>query len=167
MEPIAKLLGVGVSAVPYIAIALLVLLVLYGLYLARDTLPKLSGKSLGVTADAPKVMFGMDVRVESLPEDIPERALNLLENGDIRAAVSLLYRESLVKGLHLFEIPFTDSDTEYECLARVEQTDSSPFIAMFGGVTRAWLQLAYAHRPVQQDDVQTLLAQWQEVFVNE
>jgi hypothetical protein len=59
----------------------------------------------------------LDIRPESLPDDVGGAALELWERGEHRAALALLYRGVLSRLAHLHAVPIRDSTTEGDCLA--------------------------------------------------
>ena len=58
----------------------------------------------------------LDVRPESLPDDVGAAAWALWQAGKVPAALSLLYRGALSRLIHRFNVPITASATEGECL---------------------------------------------------
>ena len=58
----------------------------------------------------------LDVRPESLPDDVGAAAWALWQSGQVQQALSLLYRGALSRMIHRFEVPVTASATEGECL---------------------------------------------------
>lgn len=58
----------------------------------------------------------LDIRPESLPDDIGGTALELWERGEHRAALALLYRGLLSRLAHAHGVPIRDSSTEGDCL---------------------------------------------------
>lgn len=67
----------------------------------------------------PDMLFGLDVRPESLPDNVPEAAARLLAAGDVRGATSLLYRAALIALIQDGRIEIGRGDTEGECILRV------------------------------------------------
>jgi hypothetical protein len=67
--------------------------------------------------DAPPAFVrGLDIRPQSLPEDIGTAALTLWRAGEPRAALALLYRGLLSRAVHAHRVPIRDSSTEGDCL---------------------------------------------------
>jgi hypothetical protein len=58
----------------------------------------------------------LDIRPESLPDNIGAAARTLWDSGEHRAALSLLYRGVLSRLVHVHNIPIRDSSTEGDCL---------------------------------------------------
>jgi len=65
---------------------------------------------------APTHVQDLDIRPESLPDDIGATARQLWDMGDSRAALALLYRGLLSRLAHVYEVPIRDSSTEGDCL---------------------------------------------------
>ena len=115
----------------------------------------------------PEVLFGMDVRAESLPPDVLEVARQHWRNLEYRQAVSLLYRASLATLIHKHQCPFKPSDTELECVKRVQAlklSDAADFIQLLTGF---WLRLAYGHQVLSDAEFSVLCKGWQETFSND
>jgi hypothetical protein len=65
----------------------------------------------------PSHVRDLDIRPESLPDDVGAAALALWERGEQRAALALLYRGLLSRLVHVHGVPIRASSTEGECLA--------------------------------------------------
>jgi len=76
---------------------------------------------------APSHVRDLDIRPESLPDDVGAAALALWQRGEQRAALALLYRGLLSRLVHAYAVPIRASSTEGECLAlaRPHLTDAS------------------------------------------
>ena len=112
----------------------------------------------------PVTLFGMDVTRESLPEDISTNALKLLQAGDMRAALALLYRASLFHLVHS-GVDIHDGHTERECadLMREHFTKNAAAqtrVAYFVALTREWQRLAYGHLLPTAEKAHYLCANW-------
>lgn len=116
LEWLAQLMGwfaQSARVVVWVAAALLAgLLVIFVLRLIQERSPaaKLSRK---VT---PTHVQDLDIRPESLPDNIGAAARSLWDSGDHRAALSLLYRGLLSRLVHVHNIPIRDSSTEGDTL---------------------------------------------------
>jgi hypothetical protein len=93
----------------------------------------------------------------ALPLDIPAEVRRLLDDGDARGALSLLYRAQIAQ-LRTAGLDLPNSATEAECLgaaaakAPAEQTD------WLRRLVQLWQPLAYGHRPASAAAVAALLA---------
>jgi hypothetical protein len=65
----------------------------------------------------PSHVRDLDIRPESLPDDIGAAALAQWEKGEQRAALALLYRGLLSRLAHVHGVPIRASSTEGDCLA--------------------------------------------------
>jgi len=65
---------------------------------------------------APTHVQDLDIRPETLPEDIGAAARRLWDRGEHRAGLALLYRGLLSRLVHVHEVPIRDSSTEGDCL---------------------------------------------------
>ncbi len=112
----------------------------------------------------PDELAGMDVRPESLPDDVPTAAQTLWQEGDHRAALGLLYRASLSQLVHAFSVPLTCGHTEQECVDLVTALPDPSLYVYMRRLTADWQRLAYGHQPIEQQQFEALCQQWREVF---
>lgn len=113
------------------------------------------------TPQAVVTLFGLDLRPESLPDDIVAAARALLERDDARAALSLLYRGALTRFVQQNNPPIPASATEGECLERVINARSESEGEYFKTLTSAWICLAYGHLLPSRQQVESLCNNWQ------
>jgi hypothetical protein len=66
---------------------------------------------------APTHVQELDIRPESLPDDVGTAARVLWDRGDHRAALALLYRGMLSRLAHVHGVPIRHSSTEGDCLS--------------------------------------------------
>ncbi len=128
--------------------------------LARHKKPKVA---------APEVMFGLDVRQESLPDDIPAEASALWSKGEFRAALGLLYRATLSELIHRYEFEFHPGHTERECADLVHKGQNEEQVSeclnnFVLNLTEQWQWTAYGHRQPDTKAFEHLCENWQEVF---
>ncbi len=112
----------------------------------------------------PEMLFGMDVRPESLPDDIPGQARTLWAQGEWAAALSLLYRGALATLIDRDRLELEAGATEGDCLRRVETSPGGELAVYFARLTRAWQRTAYAHRPPGAEEALGLLDSWARYF---
>lgn len=136
------------------------------LYRYRDTLrewlrlpPPKTRKST-----APEVLFGLDVRAQSLPDDVITNVRKLWQQQQPREALSLLYRAALAQLLQRFALPFRDDMTEGECVLIANDGAPADTAEFFAKLTRTWQRLAYAHIAPDAATLDAHCAQWQRVF---
>lgn len=113
---------------------------------------------------APQAMFGMDIRPESLPADVPAAALALASQGRMREALSLLYRGALSGLVHRDRIELAASDTEGDCLRHVERRGPPARARYFRELVAAWQGAAYAGRAPERGPLETLCRGWAAQF---
>jgi hypothetical protein len=109
---------------------------------------------------APKVLMGMNITPESLPDDLVTCARAAWAAGNYKEALSLLYRGSLSWLVNRRRVPISDSDTEEDCLLQVIQAGEKTEADYFRQLTGAWVQVAYAMMPVSNDEMGALCDKW-------
>ena len=85
----------------------------------------------------------LDIRPESLPEDIGAAARALWDRGEQRAALALLYRGLLSRLAHVYEVPIRDSSTEGDCLALATRKLDASRIDFVTRLIRTWQRAIY------------------------
>ncbi len=113
----------------------------------------------------PDVLFGMDLRAESLPADIPAAAHLCLAAGDVRGALSLLYRGALRVLIYERDLEVRASDTEGDCVRRVSRAGPGVLAAYFGRLVEAWGLIAYARRTPADGIAAGLIDEWVQFFM--
>lgn len=113
----------------------------------------------------PTSMFGLDIKEESLPDDIVGTARDLWLEGEQRLAIATLLRASLINLLNKHQCRFYDSDTEAECCARIDKQAPQPLSHYMRSLVSAWQQIAYAHRIPSKRNFELLCNQWEETFL--
>ncbi len=108
----------------------------------------------------PKMVMGMAVTKESLPEDILGEARRAWSSGQPRLALSLLYRGALTKLILENEMPIEEFYTEKECLKVVRANSNRTLADFFGDLTRSWSQVAYSDRQLADQRFQELCSVW-------
>ena len=114
----------------------------------------------------PDFLFGLDVRPESLPDDVGGVALGLAQSGRLREALSLLYRGCLVRFMDE-GIEFQKGDTEGDCTRRVDAAATPARRAYFRRIVDSWQELAYGHLAITGDRVTRLAREWNAHFATE
>jgi hypothetical protein len=92
---------------------------------------------------APSHVRDLDIRPESLPDDIGAAALALWNGGEQRAALALLYRGLLSRLVHVHEVQIRASATEGECLALARKRLSSESTAYAERMVGTWTAAVY------------------------
>ncbi len=112
----------------------------------------------------PEVMFGMNLRPESMPEDIPAACIALLDEGKQREAISLLYRGTLSNLVNQHQLEIQTSFTENACCFEVEKTRPEPEANFFANLTSLWVFLAYGHLPPKPGSCRELVHCWEGLY---
>jgi hypothetical protein len=154
-ETLAVVLGWGVRALLGIVLVLAIVLVVRWNWGRRRT---------GTREQPLATLFGLDIRPEALPDDVPAAARRLLDEGALAASLSLLYRACLAALVQRARIPFRDGDTEGRCLARVRGQVNPAAYDYFKSLVESWSLAAYAHRPPQPERIAELCAHWANHF---
>ncbi len=117
--------------------------------------------------EMPEMLFGLDLREESLPDDVTAQALLLYKQHDYRASLALLYRATLAHLVKNYEFNLPKGATEGDCLAWVKNKlslSSEAEVNYFIDLTRAWQLTAYAHRIVPDEQMEKLCLEWSVYF---
>ena len=94
----------------------------------------------------PSFVNELDIRPESLPADIAAAARALCQRGELRAALSLLYRGALSRLVHDRLVPILGSSTEGECVRLAARVLPAAGSAYFERLVAAWQTEVYAGR---------------------
>jgi len=105
-----------------------------------------------------RVVMGMEVTRESLPENIPNAAWALWGQGRHHEALALLYRGAISHVIRNHHVEILESDTEGDCLRRVG--DAGVHQEYFKALTHAWSHLAYAGVRPADGEIRSLCGDW-------
>ena len=123
-----------------------------------------AGAVKGQGAVLPSHVRDLDIRPESLPEQIGAAAAALWQRGEHRAALSLLYRGALSRLVHQHAVPIRAASTEGECLALAATRLAPERSAFFGRLVQAWQLAVYGARLPESDSVLALCADFDTQF---
>jgi hypothetical protein len=137
----------------WVAAALLVgLLAIYLVRLIRARVP--SGNQSHVVI--PTHVQDLDIRPESLPDNIGAEARALWDRGQHRGALSLLYRGLLSRLVHVHNVPIRDSSTEGDTLqlaaTRLRENQSGYVTRLI----RVWQHAVYGGQQPEPESVYVL-----------
>lgn len=116
--------------------------------------------------EAPEVMFGMDIRPQSLPNNIPETARQLWQENKHRQSLSLLYRGALANLVEKEQLLLKSSQTEGDIIKLTKQNLTPNKQLYFSQLTEQWKQIAYAHQLPEHSHMVQLFDCWQYNFIN-
>lgn len=146
----------------------LVAAAIIGLYVFRKYwLPLLESKPKAEALEQPDILFGMDVRSDSLPDDVLETARSLWQDGEAREAMSLLYRSSLIQLINREQLQLKHSHTEGDILKLSQSKLAITRQQYFQQLTKQWVQIAYAHQAPSEIQMQHLFDHWESDFAND
>lgn len=94
----------------------------------------------------PSHVGSLDIRPQSLPDDIGAAAADLWQGGQHRPALSLLYRGALSRLVHVHAVPVRAASTEGECVALAATRLAPAPQAFFAQLVGAWQLAAYGGR---------------------
>jgi len=118
--------------------------------------PRRSGGSF----TPPAALFGMSIRPDSLPSDVPGAARALIAGGRVRDALSLLYRGALSVLVHREQLALGAGATENDCLRLVRARCAAPTAMYFAKLIGMWQGAAYADRVPEPAVAAELCASW-------
>jgi len=112
----------------------------------------------------PNKILGMDMKKESLPDDVIVKFSNLITAMQYREALSLLYRATLSAIVHRGDIDIPASATEHECSTLVSNKRDKSESNFFKALTQAWIMLAYGNREPTLETLTTLRDEWSKYY---
>ncbi|MBT8044918.1 MAG: hypothetical protein KJO79_08200, partial [Verrucomicrobiae bacterium] len=112
--------------------------------------------------DGPKTreVMGMEVTPESLPRDVVAAARKAWQRDEHQLALSYLYRGSIAWLVHRANVPIDESDTEGDCLRRVQATQNSRIVPYFSDLTHTWIGMAYGQQKPEDQVMDQLIHSW-------
>jgi hypothetical protein len=128
-----------------------------GLYIKRF-LESRGERSVPLRFATPTHVRDLDIRPESLPDDIGGAALELWERGEHRAALALLYRGLLSRLAHVHGVPIRDSSTEGDCLTLATEHLPATRSAYMGRLIRVWQRAVYGNVEPASEEIHALCA---------
>lgn len=146
----------GILALALLAGALVVLMV----HLLKGRTLKEGPKEKGFKRPPPKVVLGMEVTPESLPDDLLAQAQHYWQKGQQRLAMSLIYRGALTHLIVKQEVSIEGSHTESECLKEVEAVAPKSLSDYFRTLSAQWMRAAYSKEQVTGESFEQLCSQW-------
>jgi len=127
----------------------------------RRWLPWISDRLPARREGIDPTLAGVD-DVVALPDDIVGAVRALLRENRVRAALALFYRAGVERLVQSLGAPLPPGATEADCLRRARGLADTRYAALFARIVRAWQATAYAQRPPSPEEIEALLAQWNE-----
>lgn len=160
LAELADLFAIGMRGMIYVIALVALAALLVVMYRHRH----LFGATRSPAYVAPTALFGLDLRPESLPDDIAGSALAEIDAGRFAAALSLLYRATLIELVRRRLLDLRAGDTEDSCLRRVAGRLDKDAAAYFALLLDAWKRTAYAGRPPAAAAARVLCQLWPRHF---
>jgi hypothetical protein len=101
-------------------------------------------------------VLDLDIRPDSLPDDVSAAAIELLRAGRLRESLSLLYRASLSSAVHRFGVTLGAHHTEREVLNTVKDALDEARTRYFADLVAVRQRVVYAAEAVPPDTVLSL-----------
>ncbi len=156
-----ELIQLLMQVVGIAAVVCLVGFIVYAIWKNRHVFLLGKGtRKAAVEAASARVVMGMAVTPESLPVDVPTAAWALWQQGRKQEALGLLYRGAISRVMEAGRVEIQESDTEGDCLRRVEDAGDAACSGYFKGITHAWMRMAYAGMDPPDAEVEALCKQW-------
>ena len=138
----------------WVAAALLVSLL--AIYLFRLLRGRMAFDEATTHNIAPTHIQDLDIRPESLPNNIGAEARALWDRGQHRAALSLLYRGLLSRLVHVHNIPIRDSSTEGDTLGLAASRLKDRQGQYVARLIRVWQHAVYGGQQPQTESLYLL-----------
>lgn len=97
-------------------------------------------------APLPSHIGSLDIRPESLPDDVGSAVAALWQRGQHRPALSLLYRGAISRLVHVHAVPIRSASTEGECVKLSAGRLLPASLGFFTQLVGAWQLAAYGGR---------------------
>ncbi|SDX44015.1 DUF4129 domain-containing protein [Thiocapsa roseopersicina] len=154
---LAEILKWSLLALAFAGLVWLAFKVIQGVAQTRPRWRRSRSGSQG-EGDRPSVQLE-PLGAERLPDDIAASVRRLIDKGEHRAALGLLYRASLAE-LARQGVAIPAGSTEGDCLALAVQSLPAPRVGLMTRVTAHWSRVAYAHRQTSGAELMSLLDDW-------
>ena len=104
---------------------------------------------------------------DAIPHNPVDAVTKLCEEGQLRRAMSLLYRATLLHYIEVQKLDIPDSATEGECLLLVRHNRPQQESRYFEALTRNWQGLAYAGYSLSPEELISLCREWPALYSGE
>lgn len=144
-----------------VVIGLGLALVAWLLYRFADQIPALRRLRPHVAAVE---VGGLDIRPESLPDDVAASVIALWDAGERRAALALLYRATLSRLVQQHGLHLARGATEGDCLRQAQSRLAGPLLELVEQTTQLWLNAAWGRRWPDTQVVHASAGRWRSQF---
>jgi hypothetical protein len=156
----AGIVGHIITGVGYLLLVIIIALLIIWIVRAASRARPPIRSARAQTPPPTQYVLGMPITPESLPADLIAAARSAWLDGNPKEALSLLYRGALGSLVARYQVPINASDTEADCLARLDSPATSAFAPYFLKLTSLWTQTAYAGLPPSPTDFESLCSSW-------
>jgi len=101
---------------------------------------------------------------QDLPTDIAGTARRLLEQGERRQALSVLFRGALKAVMDEYDMKINKGATESDCKSSISGVASEQQVDAFSKLLGVWQKEAYANQPQQEQLISSLIHDWTHAF---
>jgi hypothetical protein len=133
----------------------IVLAGILGLYIKRFLEVRGTGPA-AMRLAMPTHVRDLDIRPESLPDDVGASAWGIWERGEHRAALALLYRGALSRLAHVHEVPIRDASTEGDCVSLANAHLLAQPAAYVAQLIRVWQRAVYGNANPTDEEIRAL-----------
>jgi hypothetical protein len=130
-----------------------------GLYIKRFLEVRGAGPS-PLRVVTPTHVRDLDIRPESLPDDIGGTALTMWERSEHRPALALLYRGTVSRLAHVHGVPIRDSSTEGDCLQLASSYLPAVPSAYVARLIRVWQRAVYGSADPAEETMRSLCVEF-------
>lgn len=103
---------------------------------------------------------------QNLPTDIVAAAEHLLQSGERRQALSVLFRGALRSVMDEYDLKVSRGATESDCKSSVSSVANENQTQAFSKLLGVWQKEAYANQPQQEHIISSLIEDWKQAFSN-
>lgn len=151
LEGLGDLMATSMRVLSWLVLAALVIAAIWSI--AR----RWGSGSMRVDREAPPAqLFGLAISPDSLPSDVAAAARAAMQQGQLREALSLLYRGALSHLVHQRGLRIGGGATEGDVMRLARRLLPAATAGYFERLLPAWVDLAYAHRAPEAQRVEHL-----------
>jgi len=154
-----------VDAFKYLIMVLILIAIIYTLakYKPWMYLPQFRNQRYS----EPDEVLGINLKQDSLKPSTLQEIEALLQQRELRKALSLMLQYHLLRAVKRYRVPFKKSSTESECVVLMAAHCTTYEASSFSQLVQYWQQLAYAHDPLNHTELNQFFNNWQQLMQNE